>query len=58
MRDQKSKESLIKHLQNSKDERLWQAIKNWSGYKYILESDNGFEGRDTFFIEADEEMEE
>ena len=35
MRDKESKEDLIEYLKNSNDERLWQAITNWSGFPFI-----------------------
>lgn len=53
-RDPHSKESLIKYLQQDTDERLWQAIRNWSGFPFIFAGD-GENMRDTFYIEADED---
>lgn len=56
MRDKEAKESLIKYLQESKDERLWQAIRNWSDYPFIYGGDmlpDGVAGvEDTFYKEG------
>ncbi len=61
MKDQKTKESFIKYLQDpkNKDLRFWQALRNWSKYDYVMGWSAGEfdfsklpEGlEDTFYIE-------
>jgi len=36
---QQTKEDFIKYLNNHKEQRLWQAIRNFSGYSFVLGSD-------------------
>jgi hypothetical protein len=64
-RDHKSKESLIKYLQKDTDERLWQAIRNWSGYAFIFTAEGSIMGddtyhnlHDTFYDESDAKLSE
>lgn len=53
MKDKEAKESLIKYLQASEHERLWQAIRNWSGHNFIFMADGSAETLiDTFHIEG------
>lgn len=66
IRDQKAKQSLIKYLEENKDQRLWQAICNWSKKDFVLFAEYQHNPikmreslwtnyRDTFYIEADKE---
>lgn len=55
MKDNEAKQSLIKYLQESKDERLWQAIRNWSGYSFILVADSYAENDISFNPETIED---
>ena len=54
----KKAESFLKYIQEHPNERFWQALRNWSGYNYILGArelperdrfNNYWE--DTFYIE-------
>lgn len=68
IRDAKTKQAFIKHLRDHPEERFWQAIRNFSGYDFILraeqtknyqkamETGEFWENpKDTFYIEADKE---
>lgn len=39
MKDLKRKLSFIWYLLTNRNERFWQALKNWSGYSYIPKAD-------------------
>lgn len=47
--------SFVKYCQKNPDERFWQALRNWSGFKYILRANDSqleatFKGvEDTFY---------
>jgi hypothetical protein len=53
MRSKQTKEDFIKYLEEHPEERFWQAIRNFSGYAFVLGSDIlPIEGqRDTFYDE-------
>ena len=57
-RDAEAKQSLIEYLQKDTDERLFQAITNWSGIAYIgfANTPDGQGFRDLWNIEADEQI--
>lgn len=63
IRDEKTKKAFIKYLEEHPDERFWQAIRNFWRADYIVLTDNLDQEdefpalRDTFYIEADEELE-
>lgn len=57
---QTTKEEFVKYLEEHPDERLWQAIRNFSGVSFILACDRAqfqldspfIEPRDTFYWEG------
>lgn len=53
MRDQKAKEALIRYLQEHPEQRLWQCIRNWSGFNFIWAGDklDMSDASDTFYEE-------
>jgi hypothetical protein len=54
MRDQKTKESFIKYLEDHPKQRFWQAVRNWSGVNFVWTSDVLVESpflEDTFYLE-------
>jgi hypothetical protein len=61
IKDKALKHSLIAYLQQADDERLWQAIRTWSGFAFVLVADYAPEPpqdalwtnvRDTFALEG------
>ncbi len=54
IRSAETKEAFIKYLADHPEERLWQAVRNFSGYSFILASDIlPVEGQlDTFYWEG------
>lgn len=55
-RDHKSKEALIKYLQQDTDERFWQAVSNFArqyglNKHYLLTSNNPVKGTEDLFLQ-------
>ncbi len=56
VRSQKTKEAFIKYLEEHPEERFWQAVRNFSGYGFILarnysDAENDVSTIDTFYWE-------
>lgn len=54
IRSQETKEEFVKYLEENPSERFWQAVRNFSGYAFIIASDHPpmEEGQlDTFYWE-------
>ena len=39
MRSEKTKQGFIKYMEEHPSERFWQAVRNYSGYAFIIASD-------------------
>lgn len=54
IRDEKAKQSLIEYINDHPRERLWQAIRNWSGYNFIFAGNklDKSDAIDTFHLES------
>ena len=43
-------ESFVRYCEQNPEQRFWQALRNWSGYNFVLVSDRkGEDYRDTFY---------
>lgn len=52
MTKQEKLNSFIKYCEEHPEERFWQSLRNWSGFKFILEADQlEINTRDTFYLE-------
>ncbi len=51
MKDKKAKDSLIAFITAHPEQRLWQAIRNWSGFGFIWSGDKPdmSDAKDTFY---------
>ena len=54
IKDKEAKLSLMQYLKDADSERLWQAIRNWSGYAFIFGGNNSdkSDAVDTFYKEG------
>lgn len=55
VRSEKTKQGFIKYMEEHPDERFWQAVRNYSGYSFIIASDElpiGENQADTFYWEG------
>jgi len=59
IRDEKTKQLFIKYLEEHPSERFMQAVRNFIGVPFLIASGTPpKEGRDTFYWECDEMLEE
>lgn len=47
----------IEHCRTHPEERFWQALRNWSGYRYVIAADTDpffsmCDSKDTFYLEG------
>lgn len=56
MKSEKTLKSFIKYCEDHPEQRFWQALRNWSGFHFIIgrntsPNGNDVEDKDTFYIE-------
>lgn len=55
MRSEKTKKAFIKYLEEHPEERFWQAVRNFSGYNFVLVRNDTETPEDTFYWEENNE---
>lgn len=58
VRDEKTKKAFIEYLEAHPQERFWQSVRNFWRVAFVYISDSMLDGKDTFYIEGDEEINE
>lgn len=60
IRSKNTKQDFIQYLEAHPDQRFWQAVRNWSGYAFVIGSDHDVSEhgtQDTFYLEGKNHME-